>query len=147
MPPMAIHVIDTHIHVWDLEKVEYPWLSGNVSILNRTYALEELEAERKAAGVSAGILVQAANSVEDTDWMLKTPEAHPWIRGIVGWLPLQDPEATGRLLEERYRPGGLLKGVRHLIHDEADPRWLLRDGVLESLGLLAERGVPYDVVG
>jgi L-fucono-1,5-lactonase len=174
---MPINVVDTHIHVWDLEKVEYPWLKGNTSLLNRTYALEELEAERTAAGVSAGVLVQAANSIADTDWMLKTAAAHPWIRGVVGWVPLQDPEATGRileegyrsgglleegyrsgrlleegyrsggLLEEQYRPGGLLKGVRHLIHDEADPRWLAQDTVLESLGLLAERGISYDIVG
>ena len=144
---MRINFIDTHIHVWDLEAVDYPWLKGNSSILNRTYALDELEPARKAAGVVGGVLVQAANSLEDTELMLRVAKAHPWIGGIVGWVPLQDPEATGRLLEEGYRPGGLLKGVRHLIHDEADPQWLLQDTVLESLGLLAERGVPYDLVG
>ncbi|HEY6900263.1 MAG TPA: amidohydrolase family protein [Puia sp.] len=140
-------IIDTHIHIWSLDKVEYPWLKGDTSILNRNYELSQLEEARLAAGVSSGVLVQAANSLEDTDWMLAAAEASGWIRGVVGWLPLQDPAATGRLLEERYVSRGLLKGVRHLIHDEADPRWLLQGTVVESLGLLAERDVPYDLVG
>ncbi|HWB94135.1 MAG TPA: amidohydrolase family protein [Puia sp.] len=141
------NVIDTHIHVWNREAVDYPWLEGNTTILKRSYGLEELEPQRSAAGVAGGVLVQAANSREDTAWMMKTAKKHGWISGIVGWLPLQDPAATARLLESEYRPGALLKGVRHLIHDEADPGWLLQDTVLESLGLLAAHDIPYDVVG
>jgi L-fuconolactonase len=136
---------DTHIHVWDLEKVEYAWLQGDASTLNRTYALDELEPARRAAGVTGGVLVQAANNREDTQWMLAVAEAHDWIQGVVGWLPLMEPFATERILSEEW--GGLLKGVRHLIHNEADPKWLLRVPVLESLGMLAERDIPYDVVG
>jgi L-fuconolactonase len=160
-------LIDTHIHVWNIEEVDYPWLAGDTSILRRNYALEELEPARQAVGVTGGVLVQAANSWEDTQWMLRTAGEHEWIRGVVGWLPLEDPDATARLLEESWgardgkgeswgaqggkgesgRAGNLLKGVRHLIHNEADARWLLREPVLESLGLLASRDIPYDVVG
>ena len=141
------NTIDTHIHVWNLEQVDYPWLKGNTSILNRTYGLEELETGRRAAGITGGILVQAANSLEETAWMIRTAQEHPWITGVIGWLPLLDPDATARIIETDYRPGTLLKGVRHLIHDEADPRWLLQDTVLESLGLLASHDIPYDLVG
>src|ERR1700754_1689869 len=140
-------LIDTHIHVWNLDEVEYPWLEGDASILHRNYALEELEPARQAVGVTGGVLVQAANSWEDTEWMLQTAEEHEWIGGVVGWLPLEAPGATAQLLEESWggrsgkgeagRAGNLLKGVRHLIHNEADARWLLREPVLESLGLLA----------
>ncbi len=144
---MSQNVIDTHIHVWDLRQVEYPWLKGNTTILNRDYDLEELEGERKKAGVTAGILVQAANSLEDTDWMLRVAESHSWIAGVVGWLPLQDPDATARILEEQYVPGSRLRGVRHQIHDEPDAAWLLQETVLESLGMLASRNIPYDLVG
>lgn len=140
-------MIDTHIHVWDLDQAEYPWLNGNTTILNRTYALSELEEDRKKVGITQGVLVQAANSWEDTDWMLRVAAAHPWITGVVGWLPLMNPDETARILEEEYERRPLLKGVRHLIHDEADPRWLLKPAVLESLRLLADSGLPYDVVG
>jgi L-fuconolactonase len=141
------NIIDTHIHVWDLEQVGYPWLKGNTSILNRTYDLEELETERQMAGITAGVLVQAANSLEETAWMIKTAQKHRWVTGVVGWVPLQHPDLTARILETDYGPGTILKGVRHLIHEEADVQWLLQNTVLESLGLLAAHDIPYDLVG
>ena len=138
---------DTHVHIWDLDRGEYPWLKGDESILNRSYGLEELEDTRIAAGITEGVLVQAANNTGDTDRMLQAAAAHGWISGVVGWLPLQDPESTARILETGYGRNPYFKGVRHLIHNEADPRWLLQDGVVESLRLLVERDLPYDLVG
>jgi L-fuconolactonase len=144
---MIENVIDTHVHVWDFDHADYPWLKGDTTLLNRTHALEELEDDRIKAGVTGGVLVQAANNREDTDWMLRVAAGSEWITGVVGWLPLQDPVATGMILEQEYTAGSYLKGVRHLIHNEKDPAWLLQASVLESLGLLAARDVPYDVVG
>lgn len=141
---MAQKIIDTHIHIWQLDQSSYQWLQGNTSILNRNYDLQELEPERKAAGITNGILVQADITREDTEWMLKAAANTDWIDGVVCWLPLKNPEATAKFVEER---SPYFKGVRHLIHDEADPRWLLQDTVLESLSLLAKHNIPYDVVG
>ena len=59
---MMERMIDTHIHVWDLGQAKYSWLEGDTSILNRNYALEELETERSKAGVTEGVLVQAASN-------------------------------------------------------------------------------------
>lgn len=89
-------IIDTHIHIWDFEKAEYAWLENDTSILKQPYQLKDLEDKREAAGVSEGILVQAANNFEDTNWMLENAAAHDWIKGVVGWLPLMDPSATAR---------------------------------------------------
>ena len=144
---MIERTIDTHIHIWDFDQAEYPWLKGDTSILNRSYALEELEGERKVAGITEGILVQAANNLQDTDWMLRVAAGADWIRGVVSWLPLMDPAAAASTLEEKFDTNPLLKGVRHLIHNESDARWLLQLPVLESLRLLAARDLPYDLVG
>jgi len=140
-------IIDTHIHVWNFDKAAYAWLEGNTTILNRTYDIAELETERIAAGITEGILVQAANNTSDTTWMLQVAANTEWIKGVVGWLPLQDPAATARLIEEKYATEKYFKGVRHLIHDEPDPKWLLQPEVIESLKMLAEKSIPYDVVG
>ena len=139
-------IIDTHVHVWDPQRAAYEWLAGAPAVLNRTWTLDELEAERLAAGVTGGVLVQAGGNLEDTRLMLETARSSTWIRGVVGWLPLHDPAATQQLLDE-YLIDPLFKGVRHQIHDEPDHRWLLQPAVLESLGYLAEKDVPYDVVG
>ena len=144
---MSDTIVDTHVHIWRFDKAEYPWLKGAPTSLNRNYELAELEEERLAAGVTGGVLVQAANNREDTDWMLENAYATEWIKGVVGWLPLEDPDTTERWLTEGYGADPYFKGVRHLIHDEADPRWLLQDQVLESLRLLAQKDIPYDLVG
>lgn len=144
---MAERFIDTHIHIWNFQKAEYAWLEGNTSILNRTYHIEELEEEHKEALVTEGVLVQAANNMEDTDWMLEVARKTNWIKGVVGWVPLLQPGKTSKLLSEKYSKEPYFKGVRHLIHDEPDPGWLLQEPVLESLKLLATDLLPYDVVG
>lgn len=144
---MAAGIIDAHIHVWDFARARYSWLENNQTILRRNYVIGELEKDRQAAGVTGGVLIQAAGNLEDTDWMLEVAEECAWIGGVVGWLPLTDPEATGKWLEGTYARNPLFKGVRHLIHNEADPRWLLRDTVIESLRILEKAGLVYDIVG
>lgn len=140
-------IIDTHIHLWDLEKGDYPWLEGNKSILNRSYFIEELEAHRKDTKVQYGILVQAANNSQDTDYMLRIAQEYAWIKGVVGWLPLMEPNACENLLHQTYNKNPYFKGIRHLIHNEPDPKWLLQPNVLESLKIIASYGLPFDVVG
>jgi L-fuconolactonase len=140
-------IIDTHVHCWDLSRANYPWLQGDKSILNRTWTIGELEAERIKAGVTTGVLVQAAGNVEDTDLMLETARNTSWIAGVVAWLPLEDPAATKKILQEKYLGEKYFKGVRHQVHDEKDARWLLQPAVVDSLKILAEYDIPYDVVG
>jgi len=140
-------IIDTHVHIWDLEKAEYPWLKGDKSILNKTWRIEEIENERREADVVAGVLVQASGNLEDTELMLDTARRTDWISGVVVWLPLMDTNATQRLLEERFLKEKYFKGVRHQIHDEKDIRWLLQLEVIESLKVLSSYDIPYDVVG
>ena len=140
-------IIDTHVHVWDLSKADYPWLKDDESILNRTWVIEQLAEERKNAGITAGVLVQAAGNLEDTGFLLQTAYETEWIKGVVCWLPLTDTTATRRILEERYLKEPYCKGIRHQVHDEGDSKWLLQPAVIESLKLLAGYNIPYDVVG
>lgn len=140
-------ITDTHVHVWNFEKAEYGWLKNDTSILKRTYHIEEIETERINAGITSGVLVQASINTDDTDWMLEVAEKTEWIKGVVGWLPLMDPVKTEQLLNDVYLKNKYYKGVRHLIHDEANPKWLLQDTVIESLKILVKYNLTYDVVG
>lgn len=140
-------IIDTHVHVWDLSRAEYPWLKGDSSILNQTWRIEQIKDERKAAGITTGMLVQAGGNIEDTDAMLETAYKTDWIGGVVCWLPLMNTDETNRLLEERFLKEKYFKGVRHQIHDEKNTEWLLQPSVIESLKVLAAHDIPYDVVG
>ncbi len=140
-------IIDTHIHAWNLEKAEYAWLKNDNSILNQTYSIEQLSPLISNANVTKGILVQAANNFDDTDIMLEAATKTNWIVGVLGWLPLANPEATVKALTRKYLDNPYFKGCRHLIHNEADAQWLMQDNVIESLKVLASYQIPYDVVG
>jgi L-fuconolactonase len=138
--------IDAHHHFWDLESGLYPWLTTAEPAIRRTFSPAELEPELMAAGIDATVLVQAADSLADTDAMLDAASRHSWIAGVVGWLPLADLNAAERALDARSARSGRLCGVRHLIHWDADPLWLTRPDVQPGLRLLAKAGLPFDVV-
>lgn len=140
-------IIDTHIHVWDLQRAAYPWLQNDTSLLNQTWHINQLSKERKAAGISSGVLVQASSNLEDTDLMLETAHNTAWIKGVVCWLPLMDTNKTLHILETKYAAEKYFKGIRHQIHDEPDTRWLLQPQVINSLKILAAKNIPFDVVG
>jgi L-fuconolactonase len=114
--------------------------------LYRTYEPRELEPQLKTAVVDYTVLVQAANSYDDTNYMLRQADAFPWIIGVVGWVPLDNPREVAAILDRKYNKYPKFCGVRHLIHEEQDSNWLSRKLVIESLGLLAERGLTCDIV-
>lgn len=139
-------IIDAHQHVWDLQRAEYAWLGPDAGILNRSIPMGEVLPSFEAAGVTGSVLVQAADNDDDTEYMLEVARRSPQVLGVVGYVPLHQPErAAERLAELQQEP--LFCGVRNLIHDRSDPHWLLRDDVDATLGLLEDAGVPFDVVG
>lgn len=139
-------VIDAHQHFWNLDRIRYGWLEQpGVAPIRRTIEAPELEPQLRAAGVDKTVLVQSLDSYEDTDYMLETAARYEWVAGVVGWVPLDRPDEAARKLEH-YAQNRLFKGVRHLIHDEADPDWVVRQEVIEGLKTLASFGMSFDVV-
>jgi len=139
-------LIDTHLHSWDVQKVHYSWLDGDTSILAQNYYPSGIEDQLQVANVSAAIMVQAANNLEDTAFMFDCAEQYPWIIGVVGCVDLLNTETAKQQLEAHLQ-NKYFKGIRHLIHDEPDYNWLLQPDVIESLRILASYGLPFDVVG
>lgn len=138
-------IIDAHQHFWNLERVEYPWLTAESGPIYRTFEEPDLEPHLDAGGVDGTVIVQAADSIADTDYMLEVAGRWPRILAVVGWVPLYRPDEAATALD-RYQKDRRFVGVRHLIHDEPDSDWLLRDDVQDGLALLAERGLSFDVV-
>jgi len=142
---MPFPVIDAHQHVWDLDRARYDWLDARLAPIDRSIDLGEALPEMAACGVDATILVQAADNAEDTAVMRRAAAAHREVVAIVGYAPLEDPAATARTIDA-WRGDPLLVGVRNLIHDRADPDWILQPAVDESLGLLEDAGLAFDLV-
>ena len=137
--------VDTHQHFWNLNEVAYSWLVPEFGPIYRTFAPAELAPQLAAAGVDKTVIVQSANSYADTDSMLAIAEECDWVAGVVGWVPIHDPAETAKKLDE-YGGNPYFKGMRHLIHDEPNPDWVVQKQVFEGLQILADRGLTFDVV-
>lgn len=136
--------IDAHQHFWDIDSGRYSWPTPADGPIYRTYAPDDLGPELAAAGVDATVLVQTVNTLDDTDSMLSTADRQAFVGAVVGWVPLTDARAAEAALEARPHPR--LRGIRHLIHHEPDPEWLLRDDVAAGLEVLARHRLAFEVV-
>lgn len=136
--------VDSHHHFWDVDSGRYAWPTPADGAIYRTFTAEDLLPEIESAQIDATVLVQTVDTLDDTDRMLAASDRYDPIRGVVGWIPLADRDAAERALDARPHPR--LKGVRHLIHQERDPHWLVRDDVQPGLDLLARRALTFDVV-
>ena len=137
--------VDTHQHFWNLEEVAYSWLVPEFGPIYREFAPDELAPQLAEAGVDKTVIVQSANSYADTDSMLAFAEEYDWVAGVVGWVPIHDPAETAKKLDE-YGQNAYFKGMRHLIHDEPNPDWVVQKQVFEGLQILADSGLTFDVV-
>ncbi len=125
--------------------MKYDWLTKTSDVLYRNYTLTDIEPELAEHGVGALVLVQAADSPAENRVLLAAAAASPHPAAVVGWLPLHRPELVAAELPA-LRAHPEFVGVRHMIHRDPDPRWLLRPEVSDSLGLLAEAGLVFDAV-
>jgi L-fucono-1,5-lactonase len=142
-------MIDAHHHFWWTGRHAYTWQAQVGDRLARDFTPDDLRAELTRCGIKGTVLVQVLHQVGgETEECLDLCKEANFVRGVVGWLPLADPDATSRALahlRSRGSPGKLV-GVRHLISNEPDPKWLLQDGVVESLKLLAAAGLAFDAI-
>lgn len=140
--------VDAHLHLWRLPRTAgdspYAWVTPELGELHRDYLPPEAARDLVAAGIERAVLVQADDTLADTQFLLDVSARHPWAVGVVGWVPLDDPAQAEQALD-RWQAHPAFVGVRHLVHDDPRPDFLRLPAVRESLRLLAARGVPFDV--
>lgn len=144
MPADGVVRIDSHLHLWQLGDGAYPWLQPEHGPLYASFTAEQAQETLAGAGVGGAILVQADDTAADTEAMLANAASHDFIAGVVGWLPLENPDKAATLLES-WLTHPKFCGVRTLIHDDPRPNVLELGAVRESLGLLADAGIAFDV--
>jgi L-fuconolactonase len=146
-------VVDAHQHFWKYGTYQTSWMEKEpyagdsaFGVIRRSFEPADLEAELRAAGVSAAITVEAADDAKENETLLANAAANPWIAGVVGWVPLNNPDEAGQMLERFSRERKFI-GVRHLINVEPDPDWIMGETVIEGLKLLALHDLTFDYVG
>jgi len=139
-------IIDAHQHFWDPARADYPWMDApELAPIRRAFGPADLAPLLRANGIDASIVVQCRSSIEETDEFLRIAAATPFVIGVVGWVDLTDGAVDETLARLRGLPGGdRLVGIRHQVHDESDPDWLLREDVQRGLTAVFAQGLSYD---
>jgi|UniRef100_UPI00404A2632 L-fuconolactonase len=140
-------IVDTHLHIWDLKRLRYPWLD-NVPMLNRDHLIEEY---RKICGpvqVAKMVFLQCeceqAQFQDEADWVTEVAAIDPRIRGIVPWAPLEKGDAAHAELA-KLASNPLIKGIRRIIQFEADPEFCLKPDFVKGVQSLPKHGLSFDI--
>jgi L-fuconolactonase len=145
---MASPIIDAHHHFWDPDSGDYDWLSGPFQPIRRIFGPTELAPAVAEFGIAGTVLVQTWHSLDESWDYLATAQRTPFVAGVVAWVDLTDPKVDETLAALKASAGGkFLVGIRHLLHLEADPDWLLRPDARRGLAAVADAGLVYDLVG
>jgi L-fuconolactonase len=141
-------IIDTHVHIWDTERINYPWLV-DVPPLNRSFTIEDYRAATKNFTIEKMVFVQCeadfAQYRDEVEFVSAVArEQEPRIRGIVAWAPLEKGKAAREDLEW-LKQNPFVKGVRRIIQFEPDLEFCLRPDFVAGVRLLAEYGLTFDI--
>ena len=135
--------IDAHHHLWQYTAADFGWLDGALDVLRRDFLLADLQQELASAQVDGSVVVQARQTLEETEWLLQLAEITPALCGVVGWLPIASSSLELQL--ERLSRNPYLKGLRHVV--QAEPDGFL-DAPLFNAGIsrLKSTGLVYDIL-
>jgi len=135
--------VDAHQHFWRFTDAEFGWIDDAMATIRRDFLPADLKPLLQASSIHATVAVQARQSLEETEWLLALAAESPWIEGVVGWVPLVDPDVEATL--EGLSSNKSLKGVRHVLQAEPDT-YMGRDDFNSGVRLLRKYDLAYDLL-
>ena len=136
--------IDAHQHFWQYNPAEHGWMTEEMARIRRDFLPGDLKPILEQLGFDGCVAVQARQNLEETRWLLELAGGHEFIRGVVGWVDLRSPQLGAQL--ERFAANPKLAGVRHIVQDEPDDAFMLREDFRAGIAGLRPFGLTYDVL-
>lgn len=137
-------MIDAHQHFWRLSRGDYPWPNESVAPIFKDFAPEDLLPHLDAAGVDRTILVQATDSVAETEYLLEIASRFDRVAGVVGWVDLAASDAIATI--ERLGADPMLKGLRPMLQNIDKSDWINRREVQPALSFMAKSRLRFDAL-
>jgi len=137
-------IIDCHQHFWKIARGDYNWLDQKLDVLYRNYEPEDLEPTLKKANITKTILVQAAPTIEETQYILSLADRYEFIAGVVGWVDLESPSAPEDIALLAKHPK--FKGVRPMIQNIKDVNWAANPTLTPAIQALVTKGLRFDAL-
>ena len=137
--------IDAHHHYWDPRRGDYDWMPPDDPVLARRYVPADLAPSLAQHGITRTILVQAAATIEESEYLLGIADATPSVAGVVGWIDFERPEHVRQLRRLARHPKFV--GVRPMIQDIPDVNWMLRTDVQWAYRAIIDLDLTFDALG
>lgn len=142
-----IERIDGHCHYWALQRGDYGWLTPEATHLQaiyRDFGAAEMRPLAQAAGIARRILVQAAPTEAETQYLLDQGRDDTDVAGVVGWVDLSSADSIASL--ERFAADPLFKGVRPMLQDLEDADWIATRPNAKAVAALKRLGLRFDAL-
>lgn len=136
-------MLDAHQHFWKISRGDYGWMSPDLKPLYRDFGPEDLAPLMRAAGIARSVLVQAAETEAETDFLLEIAARTDFVAGVVGWADMLAADFPARLDHYARQPKWI--GLRPMLQ-EHDPALIADPRFRASLSEVARRGVPFDIL-
>ena len=140
----AGHRIDSHQHFWKYDAQEYPWIGQNMAKLKRDFLPADWLSAQGNPLFQGSIAIQARQSLRETQWLLELANEHDSILAVVGWVDLRAPDVARDL--ESLRRHTKFAGVRHVVQEEPDDRFMLQPDFLRGIALLESFDLTFDIL-
>lgn len=136
-------IIDSHQHFWKYHPVRNAWITDAMKILQRDFLPEDLLPIYENLGINGCVAVQADQSEEETNFLLKLASENDFIKGVVGWVDLKNPKVDERL--QHLSENRFLKGIRHILQDET-ANFVLDPQFQNGISKLRKWNLTYDIL-
>lgn len=136
--------IDSHQHFWHYNPVRDTWITREMEVLKKDYLPSDLLPLLQENNIDGCVAVQSAQTLTETEFLLRLADENEYIKAVVGWVDLQADNIYEQL--KTFSNHKKLKGFRHILSSESDERFLLRDEFLQGISLLKEFGYTYDIL-
>ncbi|MEX0284278.1 MAG: amidohydrolase [Paracoccaceae bacterium] len=137
--------VDAHQHYWNPARGDHGWMPPDHPVLSRPYGPADLTPMLEAHGIAKTVIVQAADTIHETEYMLGIADVTPSVAGVVGWVDFEKPDDRAHL--ERLAKHPMFKGVRPMIQDIPDDDWMLRKDVQWGYQALIDLDLTFDALG
>jgi len=146
-------IVDTHLHIWDPERLDYAWIKGN-PLFDRPYHVEDYSRDLGDVAVEAMVFLECyadftsdgGQYIEEIEFVEDEAKRDPRIRGIVPMAPLEWGNRAAGILEQMSERHPTVKGIRRIVEFDADPRALTLSGsFVEGVNLLERFGMHFEI--
>lgn len=136
-------MIDAHVHFWNYNKTKDAWITDEMKVLQKDFLPRDIQPVLHENNVEGVVAVQADQSENETDFLLKLSKDYSFIKGIVGWVDLQNENIENKLVH--YSKVPVIKGFRHIVQAERTG-FLQNEKFLNGIKSLKLFGFTYDIL-